>query len=104
MKEGEHPDKRHSPRFSSTMQLKGWRLAPWVSGSKRRSAIRGQIENIGRGGICVLTERLIPISSLVRCEIGLSRIRVAIPTLMQVRWSQKSASSGRHRIGLQFLL
>ncbi len=86
------------------MLLKGWRLASWASGSKRRTAIRGQIENIGRGGIGVLTERVIPISSLVRCEIDLSRIHVAIPTLMQVRWTKKSASGGRHRIGLQFLL
>ena len=86
------------------MQFRGWKLAPWGSESKRRTAIRGRIENASRGGISVLSTQSAPVSSLVRCEIVLSRSGGTIPTLMQVRWNQKSEFGKEHRMGLQFVL
>jgi hypothetical protein len=100
----ESPDRRCSRRISSAMQFRGWRLTPGASERKRTRVIQGQIENISRGGVSVLSSRSVPISSLVRCEIRLSQSAATIPTLMQVRWNQKTASGKEHRIGLQFIL
>jgi c-di-GMP-binding flagellar brake protein YcgR len=85
------------------MQFRGWKLAPWGSESKRRTAVRGQIENASCGGVSVLSSRLVPISSLVRCELKLSQSAAVIPTLMQVRWIQKTMVGELYRIGLQFI-
>jgi hypothetical protein len=68
------------------------------------STFRGQIENIGKGGIGLVSKRSITPSSVVRCEIAASGTDVCIPTLTQVRWSRRISRSDGYKIGLQFLL
>jgi c-di-GMP-binding flagellar brake protein YcgR len=86
------------------MRFRGWRLARWGSESKRRTAVRGRIENASRGGISVVSAQSLPVYSLVQCEILTSPSAGAIPTVMQVRWNQKSGSGKEHRMGLRFVL
>lgn len=53
----------------------------------------------------MLTNQLVRVPQVVRCEIILSEIPVAIPTLMCVRWCHKQRSRVLlYRAGLQFLL
>jgi hypothetical protein len=100
----ERPVQRSHLRFPCSLELQGRKAAPLGNPQKAEPVVRGQIENIGRGGVCLLSSRPIPTSSLVRCEIEVSPTRAAIPTLMQVRWAQRTSTNGRFRIGLQFLL
>jgi len=87
------------------MKLRGRKLASLgISRKEPKTAIRGRIQNISQGGVCLLSNRSIPVSSLVRCEIVVSGTRTAIPTLMQVRWAERNSTIGRSKIGLQFLL
>ena len=87
------------------MKLRGRKLASLgISQKEPKTAIRGRIQNISHGGLCLLSNRSIPVSSLLHCEIVVSGTRVAIPTLMQVRWTERNPTSGRTKIGLQFLL
>src|ERR1700676_2622008 len=104
MEEKLSSDRRRSRRIPSTMEFRGWRLAPWASESKRRRTVRGRIENISSGGISVLSSQSLPVTSLVRCEISFSKAASAIPTLMQVRWNVKQASGLEHKMGLQYIL
>src|ERR1700720_3928880 len=91
---------RHHDRIPCSLELQGRRLAPLGNFQKPEPVVRGQIENISRGGICLLSSGPIPAASLVRCEIELSHASVAIPTLMLVRWAQRTSTNGRYRIGL----
>jgi c-di-GMP-binding flagellar brake protein YcgR len=87
------------------MKLRGRKLTSLgISRKEPKTAIRGRIQNISQGGVCLLSNRSIPDSSLLRCEIAVSGTRTAIPTLMQVRWTQRNSTSGRSKVGLQFLL
>ncbi len=96
---------RHHRRFPCRVELWGTKLA--VLGAARvqaRTRIRGRTQNISRGGACLLSNRSIPESSLVRCEFLLSGTRAAIPTLMQVRWTQRASTHDGYKTGLRFLL
>ena len=103
MTTGERPERRRQQRFRRQIELRAKQLTSL--GLPRRepdSAIQGQIQNIGVGGICFLSKRPVAESSLVRCEIAVSGTGATIPTLMQVRWTQKSTNG--YEMGLQFLL
>jgi hypothetical protein len=44
-------------------------------------------------------------SSLVHCDIGVTETPISIPTLMEVRWTEKQTfQSESYLSGLQFLL
>jgi PilZ domain len=61
-------------------------------------------ENIGHGGVCVVSDSSIPSNSVLRCEMVVPGSSVGVPTLMQVRWTEKNGDAHKFRIGLQFLL
>jgi hypothetical protein len=102
MKRGER--QRQHPRFPCRLEPQGRKLAPLGNPQETETVIRGETQNISRGGVCVLSSRPIPTSSLVRCAIEVSETRAAIPTIMQGRWAQKTSTNGAYKIGLQFLL
>ena len=106
MKREERQAQRHDPRFPCSLELRASKLASLGTPQHgpEKTAIRGRLQNVSQGGVCLLTDRSIPASSLVRCEIVVPGTRAAIPTLMQVRWAQKTSTNGRYKIGLQFLM
>jgi hypothetical protein len=66
--------------------------------------IRGQVSDIGGGGICLLTRDKAEPAVAVRCEIFAPQIPVGIPTLLQVRWIHEHGDGLTFRLGLQFLV
>jgi hypothetical protein len=87
------------------MKLLATELPQSGASAQRKTIIKGRIENISRGGICVLSDRSIPDSALVRCEFLVSEAPLPVPTLMQVRWTRKRNSrEGGYITGLHFLL
>jgi len=67
-------------------------------------SLEGATENVGNGGVCFFTDRPLPLNSVLRCELTVADTPVDIPTLMQVRWSQRLEGKGSYKLGLQFLL
>lgn len=105
MAASETRDRRQYPRFPHPMKLLATELPQSGSFTQRKTTIKGSIENISRGGICVLSDRSIPNSALVRCEFLLSDVPIPVPTLMQVRWTRKHDSrEAGYTWGLHFLL
>jgi hypothetical protein len=104
MKRGERQPQRQNPRLPCSLELRGSKLA-LLGGrpDEPKRPIRGRTQNISQGGVCLLNNRSIPASSIVRCEIEIPGKRVAIPTLMHVAWTQRTPT-GTYKIGLQFLL
>jgi hypothetical protein len=87
------------------MELRGTKLTSLGTPQQQpKTVISGRIQNVSQGGACLQSDRPIPVSSLVRCEIVVPGTRAAVPTLMQVRWTQKTSTNGSYKIGLQFLL
>ena len=104
MKRGERQPQRQHPRFPCSLELRGSKLALLgVRAEEPKEPIRGRTQNISQGGVCLLNNKSIPASSLVRCEIEIPGNRIGIPTLMQVAWTQRTPT-GTYEIGLQFLL
>jgi hypothetical protein len=105
MKREQSPERRHHPRFLHDIELRGVQLvALEVPRQEPKTVINGRIQNISHGGACLQTDQPIPVSSLVRCEIIIPGTLAAIPTLMQVRWTQRDSTNGKYKIALQFLL
>lgn len=105
MKDGPR-DRREHPRFLCNMELRA--RPPLLLGTsaqqRANAAFCGRIQNISQGGVCLLTDQALPSSSLLRCEIGVSGIPAAIPTLVHVRWAETTSNGNPCHIGLQFLL
>ena len=64
-----------------------------------------RILNLSESGIALLTGCALQPYSLVRCNIVVSDVPVAIPTLLQVRWStvRRGSKSLSHLSGLHFV-
>jgi hypothetical protein len=65
--------------------------------------IEGLTENASKGGIGLISDKLIPTEALVRCEFCLLD-SVIIPTLLKVRWCERVSGSDNYRIGMEFLI
>jgi hypothetical protein len=65
--------------------------------------IRGDLQNISRGGFCLASNHACKESSFLRCEFFIPGFSVGVPTLAQVRWIRQNAPE-EFLAGLQFLL
>ena len=98
-------DRRQYPRFPQLLELQAREVHTLGSRSEIEKAVVGRVQNVSRGGICLVSPQPMAQSCLVRCEIGVSEIPVSIPTLMQVRWTRKqSLQADTYVTGLQFVL
>jgi hypothetical protein len=68
-----------------------------------QSVLQGVTVNIGKGGIAIVGDRLLPPGAVVRCQIRIQD-SAWIPTLLKVCWSDKGDAKGQYKMGLQFLL
>jgi hypothetical protein len=83
-------DRRREERFPQSLELTVQPLPELGSRGKLRVvALHGRLQNISRGGICLMTSRPIKRFSVLRCDINLGDAPIQVPTLMQVRWTRK---------------
>ena len=66
--------------------------------------IRGEVSDIGGGGLCLVTSEKTEPATAMRGEIFAPHVPVGIPTLLQVRWIQEDADGRTRRLGLQFVV
>lgn len=96
-------DKRNHPRFALAVEV-GLARLPLLESSEALHWCSGTTENASRGGMAVLSNQTFPPDTLLRCEIAIPGSSVFIPTLMKVRWSDRSEGPTNYRLGLQFLV
>lgn len=105
MKRIEERDRRQYPRFPQLLELQAHKAQPFGAILKKDNAIVGRVQNVSKGGLCLISPRPMAGLSVVRCEICVSEIPVSIPTLMLVRWTRKQNLQAEiYLTGLQFLL
>ena len=96
-------ERRQSQRHGVSAEFLGRELS--LAGSPRPSApvIRGNIKDISKGGLCLLTKRRIREACLIRGETILPNTTVGLPSILRVCWVQQVAKGTQYRTGLQFL-
>jgi PilZ domain len=97
-------ERRSCPRYSWATEIAFIALPPVEKEQQLLQSLRAVTENIGRGGISIVSQQSPCPESLLRFEIPVPGIPAAIPTLLKVRWSQHFQPEGLYRLGLQFVL
>jgi hypothetical protein len=101
-------ERRLHRRYPVAWGLKGKLLTAMEPESfvtaKADSFIRGEISDIGGGGLCLVTNEKAEPSTAMRCEIFAPHVPVGIPTLLQVRWVREAAGGRVYTLGLQFVV
>jgi hypothetical protein len=95
-------ERRRSSRVGYSCSFTGGEAIPLGVFPRQERLFEGRIENISAGGICVLAKERPKESQMIHCQVHLPGFPIAIPTLMQVRWTLPSKQE--FRIGLEFLL
>jgi hypothetical protein len=94
-------DRRHHPRLAQSAEIRITQLSPPIMTA--RDMLSAEVQNLGRGGICIASPLPLVTSSVVRCQIGVPDLRFAIPSLMQVVWLERTGAS-EYSVGLRYLL
>jgi hypothetical protein len=98
------PERRYSPRYPHILDLHAKEISRIDAAAAGSSAIRARIQNLSRGGLCILSSDPIPLQGVVLCEIHIPELPVSIPALMRVRWVQKRDGFEETQLaGLQFV-
>lgn len=97
-------DRRRSPRFPWVVEIKGNVLSADEISEDGPDCLKAVTEDIGAGGVAILTDQELPKNAVLRCEFSLPGSPSVIPTLMQVRWSESVGGKRLCKLGLQFLL
>ena len=102
MKQPSGRERRRHPRYRVSGELRARELPLLGSPKGHKGVIRGRVQNISTGGFCVLTDQAMKVSNLVRCEVRLLKIPVAIPVVLQVRWIHRNSEEYAYKVGMQF--
>jgi len=76
-----------------------------LASSPREAAetVHGRLQNLSRGGLCILADKALSATAAVLCEIIVPELPVPVPVLANVRWSERCQNNGGQLYGLQFL-
>lgn len=96
-------EKRNAPRFPWIAELAAVVSSEYVATEQPQSVLQGVTVNIGKGGIAIIGDRLLPPGAVVRCQIRIQD-SAWIPTLLKVCWANEGDAKGQYKMGLQFLL
>ena len=100
-----HCERRRWPRYANTLEIELTVVPSLESAQRSASPLHGWVRNVSNAGINLFTEQPLEDFSLLRCGVPLPGAPVAVPTLMQVRWTRRSGARRDGYIsGLQFIL
>lgn len=101
-------ERRLYRRYPVAWGLKGKLLAPIANETPLDSVVdssfRGEVSDIGGGGLCLVTNERAEPATAIRCEIFAPHVPVGIPTLLQVRWVREAANGRVYTLGMQFVV
>lgn len=64
----------------------------------------GQLQNVSRGGLCLLTNQRLNPREFLTITVPLPQPNLAIPTLAYVQWTHPVQGTARYAVGLSFLV
>ena len=96
-------ERRLHPRHPAQPELGGKSIVLSAFLKRPREYFGAQLQNISRSGVCLLIDQAFEASQVLRCEILLAELPVRVPTLLQVRWTERLRGTHAYRVGLQFV-
>jgi c-di-GMP-binding flagellar brake protein YcgR len=66
--------------------------------------MEGQIQNVSKGGICMLTNEALANTQVVEIGLPLPVDQITTPTIVEVRWVRRGSGQDTYMAGLRFLL
>jgi c-di-GMP-binding flagellar brake protein YcgR len=88
------------------IRLEVYHLAKYrlLSDAKDESRyILAAVRDIGAGGLCLVTEETLPLSSLVQLKINFPGISTTVFTLAKVVWIKQIKKTKHYLLGTQFI-
>lgn len=65
----------------------------------------GRIQNLSKGGTCILSSVALPPSAFISCDFPISDGPGSVPALMQVRWTSKRGRKAPNYLsGFEFVV
>ena len=101
-KENIHEERRHFKRLKKEVSLI-YMLPLTFIGSK----LRGKTIDIGGGGICIKSEKLLEINTILALQLEItldSGNTEVLRTIGEVVWHKKDEKTGHYVIGIKFIL
>ncbi len=97
-------ERRSDPRYPFSCEMSVRHVSLHGSKKSREDSFPGELQDVSSGGCCLLTDRRVGVSDLIRCDIHFFDLPIRIPILCRVRWIQKTADEKRYLAGAQFLI
>jgi PilZ domain len=98
-------ERRQHERFPQAIEVHARSLLSAQAAGPPAKEFEGRIHNLSNGGICILSSCALQPAQFLCCSFPVSDAPVAIPALMQVRWSVKRGQKSPTYIsGLQFVV
>jgi len=104
---------RQHPRYPVSLKVIFETGASLTTQKSRQEKADGDTQNLSNGGLCLITDRALKASQIIRLKLPMPNISVTMPTLAEVRWvkresikpltSAQSGGSRRYIAGLRFL-
>jgi hypothetical protein len=96
-------ERRRDPRLeldeTAFLKIKACRSHPHLAGKRFYCSTR----NVSKGGIMIFSDTGIPVDAYMELILALSINENTFDLIGIVRWTSETASSGIHKIGIQFL-
>lgn len=86
------------------LEVRGRSLLSIQASNSPTKDFDGRIQNVSRGGMCLLSPVPLLTATFVCCEIAMPDVPVAVPTLLQVKWTAKDQRTASHISGLRFVV
>jgi len=104
VKHSKERERREHARFPQALEVCARSMPPVHATYPGSKEIRGRIQNLSQGGICIMSSQPLAVATFVFCEIAVPDVPVSIPALMQVRWTAKRGRETQQYIyGLRFI-
>jgi hypothetical protein len=97
-------ERRRGQRSAFSTEFKGTQHSPAGVTDTSSEMFQGWIQNFSKGGLGLIANRKLNRFDVIRGEVMLPDIAMAVPTLVQVRWVKRAAKGSQYHVGLQFLI
>ena len=95
--------KRRDSRYPISGTFEGSEL-PLFHGRKKFATFIGEVRDISDGGFCLLASDAPKEFVLLQGQLKLAQMPAQIPTLVQVRWVDRTPGGRHYRIGIQYVI
>lgn len=96
--------KRKHTRYSWQGTVTYRRSLPNQALALKEMSGQGQLQNVSRGGLCLLTNQRLNPREFLAITVPLHRPHLVIPTLAYVQWTRPVRGTTRYAAGLSFLV